>query len=259
MKNLFKISLFTICFGCIFNAEAQTEVQFYTTKGNFTIVLTDSLTPRTVDSFIVRAAQKFYDGLIFHRVINNFVIQGGDPQGTGMGGPGYQIPNEISPSLKNNKGSLAMANAGPNTNGSQFYVNLVNNNMLDGSYTVFGMTTSGFDIVQAIGSVPTGPGDKPITDVRMDSIRVMKFYTAAKTIEGKLQASISPNPSRGKFTIELPKVKTKIEVVDMGGQVIYTDEAKRSIDIDLSDKPKGIFIVRLSNKQGRAEQRIVVQ
>jgi cyclophilin family peptidyl-prolyl cis-trans isomerase len=259
MKHLIKICLTTLCVIALGKANAQTEVQFYTTKGNFTIMLTDTLTPRTVDSFLARVTQKFYDGLIFHRVINNFVIQGGDPLGNGTGGPGYTIPDEIVPSLTNVQGSLAMANAGPNTNGSQFYVNLVNNTALNGHYTVFGMTTTGFSVVQTIGAVPTNSSDKPLTNVYMDSIRVIKFPVAVSSISNGININIYPNPSRGQFTIDLPKTHTKVEIVNMGGQIVYSAEAKRSLKVDMRDKPTGLYIVRTSNKDGNAESRLIVQ
>ncbi len=106
----------------------------------------------------------FYDNVIFHRVIDGFMIQGGDPTGTGMGGPGYAIKDEFK-GHKNNRGTIAMANSGPNTGGSQFFINLVNNNFLDSKHPVFGEVVSGMDIVDKIAKVKTDSSDRPIEDV----------------------------------------------------------------------------------------------
>src|SRR5690606_9219838 len=151
-------------------AEAQTDVTFYTSMGNFEIKLSDDLTPVTVDSFLARVDRGFYDGLIFHRVIDNFMIQGGDPLGNGTGGTGTTIPDEFHVSLKNVPGALAMANTGnPNSGDCQFYINLVTNSHLDNKHTVFGMTTTGFSVVQDIGKVAVAPNtNRPLTDVFID-------------------------------------------------------------------------------------------
>ncbi len=115
---------------------AQTEVTFYTSMGTFVAEMYDTLQPITVGNFVSLVNAKFYDGIIFHRVINNFMIQGGDPTGTGYGGPGYTIPDEFDPLASNVQKALAMANSGPNTGGSQFFINLVNNLYLDPNYPV---------------------------------------------------------------------------------------------------------------------------
>ena len=121
-----------------------------TNKGDITVSLAAKDAPITVNNFVFLACQGFYDGLTWHRVVRGFVIQGGDPQGNGTGGPGYRFNNEISPNLKHELGSLAMANAGPNTNGSQFYITLAPQPSLDGSYNVFGKVTDGMPVVQRI-------------------------------------------------------------------------------------------------------------
>lgn len=259
MKHLLKTGLLALALTGYNNANAQhSELTFYTTMGNITIQLADSLVPRTVDSFQVRVAKKFYDGLIFHRVINGFMIQGGDPMGNGMGGPGYSTPDEYHPTLKNKPGSLAMANSGPNTNGSQFYINLVDNAFLDGHYVVLGMTTNGFPVVQSIGSVPTANGDRPVTDVKMDSVRITKFPWALHDIKAD-EVHISAHTNNGVFTVDVPKASTKVEVLSMGNQTVFSAEGKKSVKVDISSHPNGLYIVRLSNKQGTAESRIVKQ
>jgi peptidyl-prolyl cis-trans isomerase B (cyclophilin B) len=136
----------------------------HTNAGQLTIELFDEDAPKTVENFKKLAGDGFYDGLIFHRVITDFMIQGGCPQGTGTGGPGYQFEDEFN----NNKvirGALAMANSGPNTNGSQFFIVTTEAApWLDGKHTVFGQVTEGMDAVDAIEGTPTGPGDRPVED-----------------------------------------------------------------------------------------------
>ena len=261
MKNITKVCLLALCMICFYNsnAGAQTEVTYYTTMGNFKTVLTDALTPRTVDSFIARVAHKFYDGLIFHRVIAGFVVQGGDPLGTGYGGPGYTTPDELVPSLQNVTGALAMANSGPNTDGSQFYINLVNNPSLNGIYTVFGMTTSGMPVVQNIGLVPVDVNDKPLTPVVMDSVRITRAPAAVTNLANGLPTSVYPNPCRGTFNIDLPAIVTKVEIVDMAGRSVYHAEAKGTLPVDFRDQPTGLYFVHLSNVNGSSESKVIVQ
>lgn len=253
-----------VCAMGFYGADAQTEVRYYTSKGNFDIRLTDTLTPRTVDSFIARVSEKFYDGLIFHRVINNFMIQGGDPLGTGMGGPGYTLPDEFHPTLKNVPGALAMANAGPNTSGCQFYINLVTNAYLNNHYTVFGMVTTGFTVVQAIGLVPTNSSDKPLTDVVIDSIRILRLYNpnavGVNNVASMALTRIYPNPSKSVFNVDLPaNLVSKIEMLNMAGVVVYSAQANGAAKIDIGHQPAGLYYVRIANANGIAEHRVVVQ
>jgi cyclophilin family peptidyl-prolyl cis-trans isomerase len=259
MKHLFKTGLLALAIAGFNTANAQhSELTFYTTMGNITIQLADSLVPRTVDSFQVRVAKRFYDGLIFHRVINGFMIQGGDPQGTGMGGPGYSTPDEYHPTLKNKPGSLAMANSGPNTNGSQFYINLVDNAFLDGHYVVLGNTTNGFPVVQSIGGVQTANGDRPVTEVKMDSVRITKFPWKLNGMKAD-EVKLSSHTNNGTFSIDVPKASTKVEVIGMDNATVFSAEGKKSVKVDISAQPFGLYIVRISNKQGTAETRIVKQ
>ncbi len=259
MKKLIKTCLLFICVIGFTKTQAQTEVTFYTTKGNFVVALTDSLTPRTVDSFLVRVTKKFYDGLLFHRVVHNFVIQGGDPLGNGAGGPGYYTPDEFDPSLKNVTGSLAMANSGPNTNGSQFYFNLVNNTSLNNHYTVFGMTTSGLSVIQAIGIVATDGNDKPLVDVLTDSIRITKFRTSVPNFTNTINVSVYPNPAKGIFNIDLPNTASKVSIIDISGQVVNTITGQGKIKIDLGNQPAGLYFVSVTNPQGAYKTKIILQ
>ncbi|MDU9375531.1 MULTISPECIES: peptidylprolyl isomerase [Methanorbis] len=139
-------------------------VKLETTLGNIVLELREDM-PVTSGNFTDLVKKGFYNGVIFHRVIDGFMIQGGDPTGTGRGGPGYAIKDEFMPDNKNNRGTIAMANAGPNTGGSQFFINLVNNNYLDKAHPAFGKVVEGMDVVDAIGKVKTNFGDKPVTEV----------------------------------------------------------------------------------------------
>ena len=150
----------------------ETKVLLQTSMGNITLQLYDDM-PITAGNFKSLVEKGFYDGLIFHRVIDGFMIQGGDPEGTGMGGPGYYIKDEFTDHNKNDRGTIAMANAGPNTGGSQFFINLVNNNFLDDKHPVFGKVVGGMDVVDAIGKVKTDANDKPLEDVKIISARII--------------------------------------------------------------------------------------
>lgn len=147
--------------------------KFETSKGSFKIELFEDKAPITAENFISLAKKGFYDGQIFHRVIANFMIQGGDPKGNGTGGPGYTIPDEFHPDLKHNAaGILSMANAGPNTGGSQFFITLVPTAWLDRRHAVFGKVIEGLDVVTAIGNVKTGLSDKPEEDVVIQKVTI---------------------------------------------------------------------------------------
>jgi len=151
-----------------------TYAHFETSMGNFTVELFDQQTPNTVANFIKLTEKNFYDGVIFHRVIDRFMIQGGDPTGTGRGGPGYTFADEIHQELKHNsEGILSMANAGPNTNSSQFFITLAPTPHLDGRHTVFGKVSEGIDVVRKIGKTKTSkPGDRPVVDVVMTKVTI---------------------------------------------------------------------------------------
>jgi peptidylprolyl isomerase len=141
------------------------KVRLETTMGNITIALDPDM-PITAGNFETLVQKRYYDGIIFHRVINGFMIQGGDPTGTGRGGPGYTIPDEFTSRNRNNRGAIAMANTGlPNSGGSQFFINLVDNNYLDSKHPVFGNVIEGMDVVDAIGKVQTDANGRPLQDV----------------------------------------------------------------------------------------------
>ncbi|HEX6340415.1 peptidylprolyl isomerase, partial [Umezawaea sp.] len=160
----------------------------HTSQGDIRINLFPDHAPKTVANFVGlaegtkqyskpnakgEASGPFYDGSIFHRVIAGFMLQGGDPTGTGRGGPGYQIDDEFGAGLTHaGPGILSMANAGPNTGGSQFFITLAATPWLDGKHAIFGKVTSGMDVVEEIGAVPTARGDRPVEDVVMQKVTV---------------------------------------------------------------------------------------
>jgi len=165
-----------------------TYALFETSLGNFTVELFDTKAPKTVANFVGLAEgtkewkhpktgekkkSPYYDGLIFHRIIKGFVIQGGDPLGQGHGGPGYQFEDEFHPELRHDRaGVLSMANAGPNTNGSQFFITLGPTPHLDRRHSVFGAVVKGLDVIEKIGATATGAQDRPITPVVMKKVTI---------------------------------------------------------------------------------------
>ncbi len=165
-----------------------TYAHFTTSEGSFTVRLFDDRAPKAVANFVGLAegtkdpatgkpgqCKPFYDGLTFHRVIDGFMIQGGDPHGDGRGGPGYTFADEFDPTLKFDRaGVLAMANRGPNTNGSQFFITLAPTEWLTGKHTIFGEVVEGLDVVQRIGRVKTGPGDKPVVPVVVQAVKISR-------------------------------------------------------------------------------------
>jgi len=167
------------------------NAHFTTSEGNFTIRLFDAEVPKTVANFVELAEgtrewtdptsrqkvkRPYYDGLIFHRVIDGFMIQGGDPLGTGTGGPGYQFADEFHAKLKHTKaGILSMANAGPNTNGSQFFITLAATPWLDNKHSVFGEVVEGMDVIQKIGKTATSkPNDRPVKPITVERVTIQR-------------------------------------------------------------------------------------
>jgi peptidyl-prolyl cis-trans isomerase A (cyclophilin A) len=162
--------------------------RFDTTEGTFTARLFDQEAPKTVENFVALAegtkewtdprtnkkvTRPYYDGVIFHRVIDGFMIQSGDPLGQGIGGPGYNFADEFHPTLRHNKpGILSMANRGPNTNGGQFFITLVPTPHLDDRHSVFGEVVEGLDVVQKIGNARTTNRDRPLTDIAINKITI---------------------------------------------------------------------------------------
>lgn len=178
------VALFLLTSGCFGAQGAENEKKgdvvvqnhvavFETNQGEFTIELFEDKAPQTTKNFIDLVEKGFYDGLIFHRVIAGFMIQGGCPNGTGTGGPGYTIKDEFHPDLKHSApGILSMANAGPNTGGSQFFITLEKTPWLDGHHAVFGKVIKGMDVVEKIGKSETDFQDKPLEAVVIEKITI---------------------------------------------------------------------------------------
>ena len=154
--------------------KANTLVKFITNRGEFTAEIFEDKAPKTAENFLSLVEKGYYDGIIFHRIIEGFMIQGGDPTGTGTGGPGYMIKDEFGPGLAHDDvGILSMANAGPDTGGSQFFVTLAATPWLDGRHAIFGKVIDGLDIVELIGSEPTDYTDRPAEDVVMEKVCIV--------------------------------------------------------------------------------------
>ncbi|MBQ90437.1 MAG: peptidylprolyl isomerase [Acidimicrobiaceae bacterium] len=155
------------------DADTTYVAEMVTSMGSMTIHLDPARAPKTVNNFVFLARQGYYDGVIFHRVINGFVAQGGDPTGTGRGGPGYQFEDELPAPGRYELGSLAMANAGPNTNGSQFFIITGPSGVgLPPQYSLFGQVVKGLDVADAMQQVATGPGDRPLEDIVIESVTI---------------------------------------------------------------------------------------
>jgi peptidyl-prolyl cis-trans isomerase A (cyclophilin A) len=168
----------------------MTFANFSTTEGDFKVRLFDDKAPRTVANFVglaegskewtdpktrQKVTRPFYNGLTFHRVIDGFMIQGGCPLGTGTGGPGYQFADEFGPGLRHDReGLLSMANAGPNTNGSQFFITLAPTPWLDNKHAIFGEVVEGLDVIRRIGKIRTGPNDRPAKEIVVNSVSIEK-------------------------------------------------------------------------------------
>ena len=153
--------------------QKRTQVLLETNQGNITIELYSDTMPVTAGNFESLVKKGYYNGIIFHRIIDGFMIQGGDPTGTGMGGPGYKIKDEFTKDNRNDRGTISMANAGPNTGGSQFFINLVNNNFLDTRHPVFGNVTKGIDVIDKMAKVQTDGNDKPLQEVKILSAKII--------------------------------------------------------------------------------------
>ena len=177
MKNLriFALTFLTLVLcSSLSRAEDVVKIRLDTDKGTIEAELYPAKAPKTVENFVTLAKKGFYDGVIFHRVISGFMIQTGDPTGTGHGGPGYEFEDEFSPDLKHDKaGTISMANAGPGTNGSQFFITVVPTPHLDGKHTVFGRITQGLEVAQAIANAPADHHDRPKKPIHLQKVTLL--------------------------------------------------------------------------------------
>ncbi len=224
-----------------------------TSMGPIVAELYYEATPMTVASFVSLAegtstmvdstykGKKYYDGLTFHRIIDGFVIQGGDPTGTGSGGPGYKYPDEFVDTLSHDqKGILSMANAGPATNGSQFFITLGPVQQLDGRHTVFGKVVKGLDVVEAIGKVETGPQDRPTENVVINEVNIIrkgssaKNFDAPKVFENRLAEIEAENEAaakkmeeqRAKIAEEFDSLEPKADSLDSGVKIYFENKGE---------------------------------
>jgi peptidylprolyl isomerase len=250
-------------------SQAQTIVTFYTNQGSFEVELYDTIVPITTQNFKDLVNSEYYDGVIFHRIISNFMIQGGDPTGTGSGGPGYTIPDEFDSSLSNINKTISMANSGPNTGGSQFFINTKNNTYLDfdkapftSKHPVFGIVISGWDTVEIIENVATNSADRPLIDVVMDSVRVTQIPLAIGALNSQaFVAKVFPNPVNNESVLnfELSNTeKAEIQLIGLDGKVLFwTQETwgKGTVNWELSNiplnaLPNGIYILTVKSASG---------
>ena len=238
---------------------------FQTSKGNMIVKFEDKKAPVTVANIVGLAEGKienkakakgvpYYDGTIFHRVIKDFMIQGGDPKGTGMGDPGYKFDDEKNDLQHTGKGILSMANSGPNTNGSQFFITEVATPWLDGRHTVFGEVVNGKDVIDSIANVEKGPQDKPKTDVVLEKVSVFtkgddyKNYDAAAIFnEGK--GKIQENNKAAVAKIEADK-KKKAEEFAANQQKLVDD-----LKAEMQSTPSGLYYKITKATNGAAPQR----
>lgn len=244
------------------SALTQTQVTFYTNMGDFVVETYDTLQPITAGNFIDLVNVEFYDGIIFHRVVDAYIVQGGDPTGTGSGGPGYSIIDEFDPLTSNVQKTISMASAGPNTGGSQFFINLADNLNLDSDYPVFGIVTTNFSVVENIGLVPVDASYKPLSDVIMDSLRVTFVgpHVGLSHLENNvLNLSVSPNPASEKITIGLGNEIVLgngylLNITNALGQVIYSERLTQKLTTINTSRfhQKGILFVKVTGENGNS-------
>lgn len=275
MKKTLLYFLFIL--GSFGTAKSQTVVTFYTTLGDFEVELYDTLAPITAGNFLSLVEQEFFDGIIFHRVISNFVIQGGDPTGTGNGGPGYTIPDEFIPGLSNVKKTLSMANTGqPNSGGSQFFINLKDNVFLDfdkppltSAHPVFGEVISGWDVVELIENVPVNGNDRPLTPVVMNMVRVTEPLATNAIDANESLYSIYPNPITHQSLIEITsKINdmTLFSIMNVNGVVLASKKIQINTgvnkinltDFQIDKLPAGVYFMAINSNHVVTQKRFVI-
>ncbi|WP_410004750.1 peptidylprolyl isomerase [Aequorivita nionensis] len=275
MKNALLYFLFII--GSVGTVQSQTVVTFYTTMGDFEVELYDAQMPITVGNFLSLVEDEFYDGIIFHRVISNFVIQGGDPTGTGSGGPGYTIPDEFNPDLSNLERTISMANTGqPNSGGSQFFINLKDNIFLDfdnpplsSAHPIFGEVITGWDVVELIENVPVDGNDRPITPVVMNMVRVTQPLATTDFNANEAAYTIYPNPVTKQSVVEINSkttAMTEFSIRNVNGAVLATKKIQVSQGvnkIDLTDfqidkLAVGMYFMAITNDAFVTQKRFLV-
>lgn len=269
-----KIILIPFCF-FLLSMQGQTLADFYTSFGNFRVELREDLMPITANNFIKLTRKGYYDATIFHRVVENFVIQGGDPSATGSGGPGYTIMDEYHVDMTHDSaGVIAMAKtAAPNSAGSQFYFTLSPQPSLDGRYSVFGSCIQGLQVILDIGKVPVNGDDRPLSAVVVDSIRIVNTTSLGQKMEKQMALEVFPNPFSIQSFIryEVGQAGTlNLSVYDMQGRLLRTlmDEKKAPGIYDLAwdgkdgaglEVPGGMYLLVVKGADGFGAQRIMKQ
>ena len=284
MKYFFTVLL--LIFFTISLKSQQLQVTIKTEKGDIRLELYGDRTPLTCANFVNLAGRGYYDGLDFHRVIANFMIQGGDPLGDGTGGPGYKFEDEFRPDLKHTgPGTLSMANAGPNTNGSQFFITHIKTDWLDNVHTVFGKVLEGQDVVNIIAQY-----DK-IIEVTVQGAVYQEMMNVQERVDGwnatldnyfpdlkeakpledyptpissvrhdRVDFVIYPNPSTDFIYLELEGISSySLKIVDLLGETVYTENKIYSNKINISNFDSGIYFVEIRSKDDRISriQKIV--
>ena len=275
MKKTILYFLFII--GSIGTVNSQTVVTFYTTLGDFEVELYDDISPITVGNFLSLVDQEFYDGIIFHRVLINFIIQGGDPTGTGSGGPGYTIEDEFDSRVSNVKKTLAMANTGqPNSGGSQFFINLKDNTYLDfdkppytSAHPVFGEVITGWDVVELIENVPVNGNGRPLTPVVMNMVRVTRPLAINEFNANESSYTIYPNPVTKQSIIEVNSKTTDMtlfSIMNVNGAILSTqkiivNEGVNKInlsDFQIDKLPVGMYFMSINNNDVVTQKRFLI-
>lgn len=268
---------FLLIIGSVGTVQSQTVVTFYTTLGDFEVELYDTQSPITAGNFLSLVEQEFYDDIIFHRVISNFVVQGGDPTGTGSGGPGYTIEDEFIPGLSNVERTLSMANTGqPNSGGSQFFINLKDNTFLDfdkpplsSAHPVFGIVISGWDVVELIENVPVDGNDRPITPVVMNMVRVTQPLGTTDFNTDDSSYTIYPNPVTKQSVVEINSktaAMTEFSIMNVNGAVLATqkiqvNEGVNKInlsDFQIDNLAVGMYFMSITNNEFVTQKRFLV-
>ena len=276
MKHLLLSSLFA--FGLFNSGSAQSQVTFFTNQGSFIVQLDDSIMPITAGNFKTLVDTKFYDGVIFHRIISNFMIQGGDPTGTGSGGPGYTIQDEFVTGQSNVIKTISMANTGqPNSGGCQFFINVKDNTFLNfdkaplsSKHPVFGEVTSGWPVVETIKNVPVNGSDRPITDVVMDSLRTTGSVLSVEEIEAnKTRTTIYPNPISNESVLDLFLAKSQnvsINLLDINGRILFTSERALSqgktmiplLELGVNNLSSGTYFISINGPSGNQTEKFTL-
>ena len=281
MKKIYILIITLFIIGLLGKTKAQTTVVFYTTEGAFVVELHDTLMPITVGNFLKLTNENFYDGVIFHRVVSNFVIQTGDPTGTGSGGPGYTIQDEFDSTLSNTKGTLGMANTGqPNSGGSQFYINLKDNTFLDfdkapltSKHPVFGFVLHNYFVVDNIGKVAVDANDRPITPVTIDSLRVFSAFmpTDLEPDIGKnFGMKVYPNPIDAESVVAINarnRSGISLSVIDQNGRQLAAREWTVEAGINqlpvaelISETPAtGVYYLVAEDGEMKMQKRMIVR